>query len=112
MSPSSLCVTVPGSGVQGPSRGSTIRSVTIAATSARISDDAIMKKKFATIVIGWPPARAIASLAISVIIASVGVSEMFTMKIAATPANPDARPASGWRPTLANAAAARGIRIR
>jgi len=63
-------------------------------------------------VIGWPPASASDSLAISVIMASVGVSERFTMKIAATPANPDASPASGWRPTLANAAAASGIRMR
>ena len=89
-----------------------MRSVTTAATKARMIDDAIMKKKFATIVIGAPPANAIASLAISVIIASVGVSDTFTMKIAATPAKPAARPANGCRPTLANAAALSGMRIR
>jgi len=59
-----------------------------------------------------PPASSIDSLAISVIMASVGVGITLTMKIVATPANPVAKPASGWRPTLAKAAAARGIRIR
>ena len=63
-------------------------------------------------VIGSPPDNPMASFAISVIMASVGVSTMLTMKIVATPAKPAANPASGWRPTLANAAAASGIRIR
>ena len=50
-----------------------------------------------------------ASLVISVSTPSSGVIRKFTPKPAATPANAAAMPASGWRPTLRNAAAPRGI---
>ena len=56
--------------------------------------------------------RAIDSLATSVIIASIGAMIRFTPKIAPTPANQAAMPASGCRPTLWKAAAARGTRTR
>ena len=58
------------------------------------------------------PARAIASLVISVTRLSIGVIRMFTAKTALTPAYAAASPASGCRPRLANAAAPSGIRIR
>nr|WP_269451793.1 hypothetical protein [Tessaracoccus coleopterorum] len=43
MSPASEWTTAPGSGVQGPSLGSTIFSVMTAATMAMTRDDATMK---------------------------------------------------------------------
>ena len=59
-----------------------------------------------------PPAEPMASLVISVIIASMGLRMGFTPKAAPTPAKQAAMPASGCRPTLMNAAAPRGTRIR
>ncbi len=56
--------------------------------------------------------NAIDSLAISVRTASVGVMRKFTPKPAATPAKAAAMPASGWRPTLMNAAAPSGMSTR
>ena len=56
--------------------------------------------------------RWIDSLVISVSTASVGVTSTFTPKPPATPANAAAMPASGCRPTLANAAAPRGMSTR
>ena len=95
-----------------PSRGSTMRVVTIAATVARTRLETTEKKKLATIVMGSPPASWIDSFVISVIIASDGVMSRFTPKIAPTPAKAAAMPASGWRPTLRKAAAPSGTRMR
>ena len=58
------------------------------------------------------PARPAESLVISVSTPSSGVIRKFTPKPAATPANAAAMPARGWRPTLRNAAAPRGISTR
>ncbi len=90
-----------------------IRSVSTAATIARMIEQAIAKYQFETMVIGGCPGiRSIASLVISVIIASDGDRMRLTPKIDPTPAKHAARPASGCLPTLANAAAPSGIRIR
>ncbi len=56
--------------------------------------------------------RWMASLVISVRMPSSGLISTLTPKAAATPAKEAARPASGWRPTLMNAAAASGISTR
>ena len=56
--------------------------------------------------------RAIDSLVISVSTASVGVISRLTPNPRATPANAAAMPASGCRPTLANATAPSGISTR
>ena len=61
---------------------------------------------------GVPPAAPSASFVIAVIWASMGPGMGLTPKIAPTPAKQAAMPASGWRPTLANAAAPSGTRIR
>ena len=53
-----------------------------------------------------------ASLVMPVRMPSSGLIRMFTVKTAATPANDAARPASGCRPRLRNAAAASGISTR
>ena len=57
-------------------------------------------------------AMAMASLVTSVSRPSSGAMRMLTAKPALTPAYAAASPASGWRPTVRNAAAASGIRIR
>ena len=54
----------------------------------------------------------IASFVISVRMPSTGTMKTFTRNTDATAANPAASPASGWRPTLMKAAAARGISTR
>jgi hypothetical protein len=59
-----------------------------------------------------PPTAPSASFVIAVIWASIGPGIGFTPKIAPTPAKQAAIPASGCRPTLANAAAPSGTRIR
>ncbi len=55
---------------------------------------------------------AVASFVISVSTPSSGVIRKLTPKPAATPANAAAMPASGFRPTLLNATAPRGISTR
>ena len=57
-------------------------------------------------------ASALASFVISVKTPSSGVIRKLTPKPAATPANAAAIPANGFRPTLLNAAAPRGISTR
>ena len=89
-----------------------MRSVTTAATTARTIDDTMLKNQLATIVSGAAVVEPRASLVISVIIASIGPRIGLTVKIAPTPAKHAAIPASGWRPTLAKAAAPSGTRIR
>ena len=84
----------------------------IPATIVITSVETTWKKKSAVIAMGGWPITPSDSFVISKSIASVGVTIRFAMKMAATPANPAARPAIGWRPTARNATAPSGMRIR
>ena len=79
---------------------------------ASTSDETMLKNQFATMVSGAAVVAPRASLVISVTIASIGPRIGLTVKIAPTPAKQAAMPASGCRPTLRNAAAPRGTRMR
>ncbi len=90
-----------------------MRVVTIASSTVSTIVDPIPKYRFAVMSIDCAGlTRWMASLVISVRIASVGVTSRLTPKPPATPANAAAMPASGWRPTLMNAAAPSGISTR
>ncbi len=82
-------------------------------TSVTNSAEAMPKNRFAArSMCALGSASADASLVISVSTPSSGVIRKFTPKPAATPANAAAIPATGFRPTLLNATAPRGISTR
>ena len=96
-----------------PSRGSTIRSVISATTRPITSTEAAENQRFAVSeMVLFGSTMWIASLVMPVRMPSTGTMKTFTRNTDATAAKPAASPASGWRPTLMKAAAARGISTR
>jgi hypothetical protein len=98
-------------GSHAPSRFSTSFAVMMVMTIVMKIVEPMPKKRFAARSMCLLAAPA-ASLVISVRTPSSGVIRKLTPKPAATPANAAAMPASGFRPTLLNAAAPSGIRTR
>src|SRR5262245_11126161 len=97
----------------GPSRGSITLSLMSETTTVRSRTDAMENHRLAvnaTASAGLT--RLTASLVMPVRMASSGLTKMLTLNTAATPANDAASPASGCRPTLRYAAAARGTSTR
>ena len=85
----------------------------IVKTTATKIVEAMPKYRFAArSIVASGSTRPLASFVISVRTPSSGVIRKFTPNPAATPAKAAAIPASGWRPTLRNAAAPSGIRTR